>query len=308
MVDSTQILNILPKRIRNLPQITNIDFPHLREIRIRIGQTVRLYCKRDEIIISDLESPLIEVTDIKEIMEYVSRYSLFAYEHEMKQGYITIRGGHRVGIVGKTIIEDNKVKNIKNISSVNIRVAHEVVGCGDLVYSYIAKENQFFHTLIISPPGCGKTTLLRDLIRLTSSGSEQVKGVTVGVVDERSEIGGCYQGIPQNDLGERTDVLDGCPKREGMLLLIRSMSPVVLAVDEIGGEDEIQAMKYAMNCGCKILTTIHGTSLDEIMRKPQLKMMIKEQLFERYVVLSNQIGQVERIYNERGHILHENSR
>ncbi len=200
------------------------------------------------------------------------------------------------------------MKNIKNISSINIRVAHEVVGCGELVCSYLINENQYCHTLIISPPGCGKTTLLRDMIRIISTGSERVKGVTVGVVDERSEIGGCYQGIPQNDLGERTDILDGCPKREGMLLLIRSMSPVVLAVDEIGGEEEIQVMRYAMNCGCKFLTTIHGTSLDEIMRKPQLKMMIKEQLFERYVVLSKQIGQVERIYNERGHILYENIR
>ena len=136
-----------------------------------------------------------------------------------------------MGIAGKVILEDDQIKNMQYISSMNVRVSHEVVGCADSVLPYITRNREVCHTLIISPPRCGKTTLIRDLIRQISDGNGYVKGCTVGVVDERSELGGCYLGIAQNDMGMRTDILDGCPKAEGMILLIRSMAPRVLAVD-----------------------------------------------------------------------------
>ena len=239
---------------------------------------------------------------VRETLDYISNYSLYAYENELKQGFITIKGGHRVGMAGQVLIENGRVKNLKQISSLNIRVSHEILGCADKLFPYITRNKQMYHTLLISPPKCGKTTMLRDMIRQISDGNKWVKGCTVGVVDERSELAGCYQGIPQNHMGMRTDVLDGCPKADGMLMLIRSMSPQVVAVDEIGAPEDIQAIKYAMHCGCKMIATVHGESMEEIQRKPLFEEMIREQCFERFVVLGNKenIGFIEGIYDKCG--------
>ena len=162
-------------------------------------------------------------------MEYISSYSMYAYIEQLKQGFLTIRGGHRVGICGTVVMDHDKVKTIRHISGLNIRIAHEVKGCADTLYSLCTRMGKLIPTLIISPPGCGKTTLLRDMIRKISD-----EGQTVGVVDERSEIGACYQGVAQNDLGIQTDIMDACEKGQGMNMLIRSMAPDVIAVDEIG--------------------------------------------------------------------------
>ena len=169
----------------------------------------------------------------------------------------------------------------------------------------ITKNMQVCHTLIISPPCCGKTTLIRDLIRQISDGNRYVKGCSVGVVDERSELGGCYLGIAQNHMGTRTDILDCCPKAEGMIMLIRSMSPQVIAVDEIGTSEDIHAIEYAMQCGCKLIASVHGLDMDEATKKPVLGELIRRRMFERYVVLGNgkQPGEIRGIYDERGSVL-----
>lgn len=240
--------------------------------------------------------------DVRETLDYISNYSLYAYENELRQGFITIEGGHRVGMAGQTMVEQERVKNMKYISSVNIRISHEMKGCAEKIMPYICMNGELCHTLIISPPRCGKTTLLRDIVRQASDGCKWIKGTTVGVVDERSEIGGCYMGTAQNDLGIRTDVLDCCPKAEGMLMLIRSMSPRILAVDEIGAKEDVQAIEYALHCGCIMLATAHGTSMEEIKKKPLFEELIQKKRFERYIVLSNrkELGGVEGIYDERG--------
>ena len=291
-----QIMNILSNDIKSILEREKLQFDYLQEIRLRAGYPIILLYAGKEKILS------IKATErsIRETLDYVSNYSLYAYENELKQGFITIEGGHRVGMAGQVLIENGRVKNLKYISSLNIRVSHEIVGCADKLFPYITHNKQMYHTLIISPPRCGKTTLLRDMIRQISDGNEYVKGCTVGVVDERSELAGCYQGIPQNHMGMRTDVLDGCPKAEGMLMLIRSMSPQIIAVDEIGAPEEVQAIKYAMHCGCKMIATVHGESLEEIQRKPLLEQMIKEQCFERYVILCNKkrVGEIANIYNK----------
>ena len=303
-MEKERILNVLPGTIRMILRREHLKYEYLQEIKLRIGQPLILVYKGEELVPGGIRDKphIVTAEEVRETLDYVSGYSLYAFEQEMRQGFITIEGGHRVGVTGQAILEEGKVRNIKYISSINIRMAHEVPGCADKVFPYITYNRQLAHTMIISPPGCGKTTLLRDIVRQVSDGNEWVRGMTVGVVDERSEIGGSYMGIAQNHLGVRTDVLDGCPKAEGMIMLIRSMGPQVIAVDEIGMESDVHAIEYAMHCGCKMLVTAHGSSVEEIAKKPELARMIEAQAFERYIVLENkeQVGQVSAIYDGSG--------
>ena len=296
-----KIKKVLGSTINSILQENNLPFSRLQEIRLRIGKPLIIVSDNIEFVLHKI----IEKEELMEILEYVSNYSLYAFENELKQGFITIEGGHRVGMTGQVQIEDGEVKNIKHISSMNIRISHEVLNCADVIFPYITEDKQICNTLIISPPRCGKTTMLRDLIRQVSDGNRWVRGCTVGVVDERSELGGCYLGVPQNKLGMRTDILDCCPKSKGMLMLVRSMAPQVIAVDEIGSAEDIHALEYAMHCGCKMLATVHGTSMEEIRKKPILDELVKRHKFERYVVLGNthHIGEIEGIYDNRGSFL-----
>lgn len=296
-----EVVNILGKRVRDAIERRKISYDRLQEIRLRIGKPIIVIAGNVEWIMREV----IEKEEFIEILEYICKYSLYAFENELKQGFITIEGGHRVGISGQVYVEHGEVKNFKNISSMNIRISHEVLHCADRILPYITQENEVLNTLIVSPPRCGKTTLLRDLVRQVSDGNSFIKGCTVGVVDERSEIGGCYLGIPQNQVGMRTDVLDACPKSKGMMMLVRSMSPNVIAVDELGGAEDVHAMEYAMNCGCKFIATVHGRSMEEIRKKPLFETLVKEHRFERYIILGNegQVGSVDGIYDDRGTLL-----
>ena len=192
---------------------------------------------------------------IREAMEYISGYSLYAYEEQLKEGFITIRGGHRVVIAGKVVMEQGRVKTIKNISSINIRISHQIIGCSDEIMKYLSGN-----ILIVSPPRMGKTTLLRDILRNLANMEKQ----SVAIVDERSEIAACYNGVPQNDIGERCDVLDCCPKDTGMLILLRTMSPTYIAVDELASSDDVESVLKITGAGAYIAATIHGGSIGEV--------------------------------------------
>lgn len=316
MAKKEEILKILSLKLRKILDKSNLNYELLQEIRLRVMRPCALRYDGKEYFLSEggelkqkeEEGYQISQGDIKETIEYISSFSLYAHEDEIRQGFITVLGGHRVGLAGKVIIEDGKIKSIKHISFINIRVSHEIIGCGEKVIPYLFGEERVYHTLIISPPGCGKTTMLRDLVRLISNGFDYQKGYSVGVIDERSEIAACYRGIPQNDVGIRTDVLDCCPKAEGMLMMIRSMSPVVIAVDEIGKKEDVEALAYVMNCGCRILATVHGTSVEDIRSKPILKELIEDNLFSRFIVLSGRekTGVIGRIVDEKSNVLYEN--
>lgn len=308
-----EILKTLSCNLREVLSQCDIDFSYLQEVRLRINQPLMVvYDNHSFFITKDgklRETPedafIVNQAELRETMEYISNYSIYAYEEEIRQGYITIQGGHRVGVAGKAVMDGQQIRNLKYISFLNIRLAHEVKGCATKLMQYIHSKGQLCDTLIISPPGAGKTTLLRDLIRQLSNGALSGHSYTVGVVDERSEIGACYLGVPQNDLGIQTDILDCCPKAKGMMMLIRSMTPQVLAVDEIGSKEDLEAIKYAITCGCHLIATVHGENIDEIRNKPLLGKFVREKLFQRYIILDGQkkAGTIKSIYDERGSLI-----
>lgn len=299
-----QIMAIFPLGIRERLQASDLALHHAEELRLRAGRPLFLVAGGGEWYLEKASGKwrrsmysdqldeqsvyFVSPREIKETIEYMSRYSLYAYEDELRQGFLTIQGGHRIGLAGQAVLEQQQIKTLKYLSFLNIRIARQVIGCADPLLPYLYGE-QLYSTLIISPPGCGKTTLLRDLIRQVSTGwageGRLREGMNVGVVDERGELAACYQGVPQHSLGYRTDVLDCCPKAEGILMLIRSMAPRVVAVDEIGGKNDVAAIRYSKNCGCILLATIHGSSYEDIMEKPEVAELIKEKAFSRFVVL-----------------------
>lgn len=311
-VDKEEIFLMLARRLREAFLHRSWEFEKLQEIRLRVNCPVLVvfdgkeYCLGEDGSLRREWDKGIVVTSpmLRETLEYVSNYSMYAHEEELRQGYLTVRGGHRIGLAGKMVMESGSPKTLQNIAFLNIRLAHEVIGCSDRVMPYLVQNGRFFHSLIISPPGCGKTTLLRDIVRQLSNGIDNQKGMTVGVVDERSEIGACYQGRPQNDLGSRTDVLDGCSKVKGMMLLVRSMAPRVIAVDEVGSREDVEAMEYVMNCGVGVLATVHGSSVDEVKNKPILGRMMQERAFERIILLQpGMAGVLQAVFDARGTLL-----
>lgn len=304
-----QVMQILPVSIRKRLMAVFKDFSDVQEIRLRTGRPLIIIYNKKEYFLGIKgglshninQAYLVSADELKESMDYISNYSRYAFEEELRQGYITVQGGHRIGVAGKTIWEQGRVKNMNNISFINIRIAHQVKGCSEQFIPYIKDGSSIFNTLIVSPPRCGKTTLLRDMIRVLADGDDQNRGMTVGVVDERSEIGACYRGCPQNDLGCRSDILDGCQKAEGMMMLVRSMSPEIIAVDEIGSKEDTNAIDYVMNCGIRVIATVHGMDMNEIRNKPVLGRLVKEQAFKRYILLeAGKIGRVSAVFDERG--------
>lgn len=284
----------------------------LMEIRLRVNRPLLLVLGSVDIILSPTGTIVNDLAaaycctrdDINKILQLISKNSLYAFEQELKMGYLTIHGGHRVGFAGQAIVDGGEIKALKNISSLNIRMARQIKGCGDKIMPYIISlEKRVLSTLVISPPCCGKTTILRDIIRQVSSGFGKFRGVEVGVVDERSEIAACKNGIPTVDLGPRTDVLDGCPKASGMLMLIRSMSPAVVATDELGRAEDVCAVHEALNAGVSIIATVHGRDINDVLQRPYVGELILNKYFDRYVVLSSspQVGTIERIIDSKEH-------
>lgn len=274
----------------------------IQEIRVRIGNPITFIMGGTEYYITEEGQVTrlwqygtgIKKKDMEEMVLHICQSSLYAYEEEIRKGYITLKGGHRVGLLGQAVFSGNgELQTIKNIAFLNIRIAHEVKGVADKALETVCVNGMIKNTLIVSPPGYGKTTLLRDLIRQISNGSRYGEGKNCSVIDERSELAGCYNGIPQLDIGMRTDVLDACPKSIGMMMVIRSMAPKVVAVDELGTAEDIRAVFSVIRSGCSILATIHGDNLYSLQEKSFLREVMEEKVFQTYLVIKNRNHEVD---------------
>lgn len=288
--------NYFGQRIRHC--FLNVDdniIDSALEIRIRIKRPVIIRCRHDEQIMTDsLGSAVIaEKDDIRQMVELMSDYSVYSFEEEIRSGYITLCGGFRVGLTGRCICESGEIRTLKNITGINIRISREIIGCSDAVMERILSPS-VKNTLVISPPNCGKTTLLRDIIRNASN-----RGYNIGLADERSEIAGTYMGELQNNVGMRTDVYDRCPKSKAVNMLLRSMGPDIIAVDEIGTAEDVQAIENISNSGIKLFATIHGYDIEQVKNKLELKRLLKSGFFECFIVLSGRSGpgRIEGIYD-----------
>ncbi|MDR5658200.1 stage III sporulation protein AA [Serpentinicella sp. ANB-PHB4] len=292
------LVSKLPKDILNA----------IEEVRLRVHRPLMIYCNGKDHFIdvngktkeSANASYIVTKKNIENTLQFITNYSIYSVEEEMKNGYITVQGGHRVGIVGKVLLSKNEIKSMKEFSGLNIRISKEKKGIASSILKYMVNDKkEFINTIIVSPPQCGKTTLLRDIIRNFSEGVPElgISGQKIGVVDERSEIAACFQGVPQNDLGPRVDVLDACPKAIGMMMLVRAMSPNIIATDEIGRGEDINAIEEALLAGIKLITTVHGKTLDDILQRMYIGDLIKRGVFERVVVLSNSkgVGTIEKV-------------
>jgi len=308
---SDEIINSLSVNLRENIKKISMDNVNIEEIRLRSQKPLILnannkdyfYNLNSNKLDTKMDNPyIVSKEDVEQTFQIICKYSIHSFMDDIKKGFITLRGGHRVGLVGKAIVEDGQVKNIKHISSLNIRVSREIIGCSNKVLPHIIKgDNQVNNTLIISPPQCGKTTLIRDIVRNLSNGNKEYgfKGIKVALIDERNEISGSYLGSPQMDVGIRTDIIETCPKNLGIMMLLRSMSPNLIVTDEIGSIDEIKALYTALNGGVSLITTVHGDSIEDIRNRKELSQLLEKDLFKKVIILSAKKGPgtIEKIYD-----------
>jgi len=301
---------LLPELLALFDRLPPEDLFLLEEIRLRKGQPVLLcggmgdafLSRRGGFTMKPAEAVLAGEEMLQKMVLLLSGSSFYAMEEELRRGYITLPGGHRAGLAGQGVLENGRIRTMKNISSINLRLARAVPGAAKSFLPYMVENGQLCHTLLASPPRAGKTTVLRDMVRQLADGLAGLPPMNVAVADERSEIAGCVEGMPQLPIGSRTDVLDRCPKAEGMMLLIRSMAPQVLVADEIGRAEDSQALEEALHAGIKVITTAHGQNRQELLERPCTGYLLKNRFFQRLIFLSRRRGPgtLEAVYDGEG--------
>lgn len=295
----SEILPYMPVNIAELlSKIGSGEWFDVEEVRLRCGAplTVGIWGESCFVTpaggITNYESDAYTVSseEVQTAFGRVCENSVYAHLEEIRQGFITIRGGHRVGICGKAVCDGKEIKTFREISSLNFRIAHQLIGLADGIIDKIIDGENVKSTLLIAPPQMGKTTLLRDIIRQVSD-----RGFKCGVADDRGELAAMYRGVPCNDIGAQTDVIDGAPKADAVELLLRTMSPKVIASDEIASETDVEALRVAAGTGVKIIATTHGSSVEEALSRKVLQPMFEDKIFDSAILIRRDFSTPESV-------------
>lgn len=293
--------NILPENLQNA--VERLNEVGIYEIRLRINKPVVInyfnsHYYLGEKNLSDNKKDGIICTKalIEQVLAKASNHSIYAVNEQIKNGYISVSGGIRIGIAGEVVMEKGEVITIKNYSSLVIRVPHQIYNCSHKILNLLLEDNELQNTLIISPPGAGKTTYLRDLC-LQLSHNKIVNSLLL--IDERNELASVVNSVPELEVGEFTDIISGGTKQLGIQNGVRSLSPQVVCVDELGTIQDIESIEFACSCGVKVIATIHAKDLFELINKPNMERLLTKKLFKRFVVLSSREGKgtIEGVFN-----------
>ena len=285
--------------------ITNINPKAIIELRLRTNKPIQIrttqwfYLCLNGLTMNANEALACTQQELEDLVFCACNHSVFAHNDELKQGFLTLTNGMRIGISGELVFENGEPKTIKNFSSVNIRFAKEIKNCSLKALKFLCEDDKFLSTLVVSPPNCGKTTFIRDLCYQLSS--RKIENNLL-VVDERNEICASLGGVPSFDLGESVDFYSYATKKFGIINGIRTMSPDVIVVDELATKEDLEALLYAVASGVKIIATVHSQDYQSLALKPLFDGLNLGDIFDRFVVLSNQngIGTVESIFNKAG--------
>lgn len=266
------------------------ELAHAQEIRIRVDQPI-LLCGKTETAISALRPDAKQITTL--LLAFCNQ-ALYAHEEQMRQGFLTLPYGHRVGVCGHMVMLEGKPMRLGGIQGMNVRIARQLP-CDPRAVDIVKHGSVLRSTLIVSPPGLGKTTMLREIARVISD-----QGTQVAIADERGELAASVQGVPQLEVGSHTDVMDNMPKAEAVSLLLRAMSPQLIVSDEIGSQQDADALMDAQRCGVKVLCSAHGTSYSDVKNRSAVRQLLREGVFDRVMVLGRDVGRILAVYDKEG--------
>ena len=285
-----EAVRLLPQRLRRAAEELSAETKeNAEELRLRAGGRLTVLCGGKELPLGG-EDFLVKQEELETVCNIVTEFSRYAAADTLRRGYLTAPGGYRIGVCGTAVTKNGENTILKDFSSMCIRISRERPGIASPLFGELYPDGEFVSTLLVAPPGYGKTTLLRDCIRTLSDGTDTMPPRRVGLVDERGEVACMKEGRAQMNVGTHTDVYDGVPKAEGMEMLLRTMNPEVIAVDEITAHSDLKAMARCANCGVKLLATVHAATREELLARPLFKKLLHLRVFRKSVWIGMEYG------------------